>query len=94
MFNCYISVGERKEQMVDIIDTLTNMVMDVDLKVTTKRNNHEEEALHHVNTLINKLVTKVQEDKQNTKHLCCEFIRSCYTLGELAIITSITFSVL
>lgn len=71
--------------MVGIIDTLTNMLKDVDLKVTTKRNNHEEEALHYVNSIIDKLVLKVQDQGYNTKYLCYEFMKSCYRFGELAI---------
>lgn len=74
-----------------VVDTLTNILMDVDLKVTTKRSNHEEEALHHVNSIIDQLVLKVRDDRHNTKHLCHEFIKSCYRLGELAIFVKVFY---
>ncbi len=56
--------------------------MDVNLKVTTKRSNHEEEALHQVNRLIDHLVSKVQHEGPNTKELCHVYIRSCYKSGK------------
>lgn len=56
--------------------------MDVNLKVITKRSNHEEEALHQVNHMINHLVSKVNDAGQHTKELCHVYIRSCYQPGK------------
>jgi uncharacterized membrane protein len=69
------------EEAVTVIDDLTHTLMDVHLKVTTKRSNHEEEALHQVNRLIDHLVSKVHEGP-NTKELCHVYIRSCYKSGK------------
>ena len=66
---------------VDFIDELTNSLMDVNLKVTTKRSNHEEEALHNVNRMINHLISKVNDANHQTKELCHVYIRSCYQPG-------------
>ncbi|XP_046439070.1 BAG family molecular chaperone regulator 2-like [Daphnia pulex] len=75
------SIAGLGEEAVTVIDDLTHTLMDVNLKVTTKRSNHEEEALHQVNRLIDHLVSKVHEGP-NTKELCHVYIRSCYKSGQ------------
>jgi len=75
----YIGLGK---EAAAVIDDLTHTLMDVNLKVTTKRSNHEEEALHQVNRLINHLVSKVQNEAPNTKELCHVYIRSCNKSGK------------
>ncbi len=79
-------IGLRHEEVATIIDQLTNMLMDVNLKVATKRTNHEEEALHQVNIIINKLVCKFKDDGHTTKELCNVFIKSCYRPGKNVLI--------
>lgn len=71
--------------MIDITEGLTNMLLEVDLKVTTNRNNHEEEALHHINSIINHLVLKVQHGAPDSRYQCYEFMKSCFRLGKCLI---------
>ena len=64
------------------IDELANLLMDVNLKVETKRSSCEEEALHQVNSIINQLVSQFQDSGHTSKELCHVFIQSCFTLSK------------
>lgn len=67
---------------VNVVDNLIATLADVNLKVTTKRSSHEEEALHQVNNMISQLVFQAQNEVHSTKELCHVYIRSCYQPGE------------
>lgn len=67
---------------VNVVDNLIATLADVNLKVTTKRSSHEEEALHQVNNMISQLVFQAQNEVHSTKELCHVYIRSCYQPGQ------------
>lgn len=78
---------------VNVADNLIATLADVNLKVTTKRSSHEEEALHQVNNMISKLVFQAQNEVHSTKELCHVYIRSCYQPGENLNFFSLYFAV-
>jgi len=64
------------------VGELKNMLIGVDLKITTERRKHEEEALHTVNLLIDKVISQVQHDLINTKEICYSLLQACqWSLG-------------
>lgn len=70
------------DEAVNTVDNLIATMEDVNLKVTTKRSDHEEEALHRINNIINQLVSQAQNEVHSTKELCHVYIRHCCKSGE------------
>ena len=67
------------------IEKLIGMLVNVDLKVHTKRKDEEEEALHNVNILINRLIARAKNGEAEMSEVCYKFIQSCCRIEEMAI---------
>ena len=76
----YISLCTSENGMLEVCHASLTMV---DVKITIERNNIEEEALHHVNVMINKLVSEVQNDLARATELCKTFIQSTDLSGKI-----------
>jgi len=58
------------------IDSLIRSLSDVDVKISTYRDLHQDEALYQVNSLID-LICQVQEDEVEKEAICKRYIRLC-----------------
>jgi len=60
--------------MLEEIQTTLSMV---DVRIRVERSPVEEEALHHVNIMINSVITEARNDIKRTAKLCSTLIESC-----------------
>ena len=60
--------------MLEEIQTTLSMV---DVRIRVERNPVEEEALHHVNIMINSVITEARNDIKRTSKLCSTLIECC-----------------
>ena len=74
--NCTTLVSDSDFMQMGRIDSLIRSLSDVDVKISTYRDLHQDEALYQVNSLID-LICQVQEDEVEKEAICKRYIRLC-----------------
>lgn len=64
-------------QNAEKLESLTKCLCGVELKISTRRDSHEDEALHQVNIIINHLISKVGAELPHVKELVHILFKSC-----------------
>ena len=64
------------DKMNEILEGIQNTLSMVDVRIRVERNQVEEEALHHVNIMINNLISEARDDVKRTAKVCSTLIKS------------------